>query len=156
MRQPKHFFVCLLPVVWSATCWLSYHRPGDEYGLWAVSSIAAWWGIWFWEGSVTTNPAPAIVAGAIVMCLAGWAMDRLRCRWPVVLGLWLVIAAAICVRAVSQYPTIERAMAKNGSWLAYIYASSNLGLTLASAVMIVVVGAWCIVRLSRSRPALAA
>ncbi len=59
-------------------------------------------------------------------------MDRRRVYRRVWALLYLGLAVALLVWAVGSYPSIERALRKNGSWTAYIAASSNAGLTLSA------------------------
>jgi hypothetical protein len=74
------------------------------------------------------------VTGAIIMSLAGLVLSLLRAK----IKLWLIlyIAAAVLFFAValSGYPSIERALSKNGSLWAYIFSSLNMGL-YASVVL---------------------
>lgn len=40
MSSHRWFFVLAVPAGWAALSLLHFHFPGDEYGLWAVSSLA--------------------------------------------------------------------------------------------------------------------
>lgn len=134
----KHIFVWLLPFLWAVCSVMSFRFPGDEYGLYAISSMVGTWIVMVVDmpGDIH-HPAFWIsitVTGAIIMSLAGLVLSLLRAK----IKLWLIlyIAAAVLFFAValSGYPSIERALSKNGSLWAYIFSSLNMGL-YASVVL---------------------
>jgi hypothetical protein len=43
LNTHRRFFLFALPAGWAALSLLHFHFPGDEYGLWAVSSMAGTW-----------------------------------------------------------------------------------------------------------------
>jgi uncharacterized membrane protein len=52
--------------------------------------------------------------------------------------LYITLAAVILAITINSYPSIERALSKNGSWWAYILGSLNLGL-YASVILSVII-----------------
>jgi len=134
MEKKRRFFVWLLPVLWGACSLIHYRFPGDEYGMYGISSIVGLWTIFIIKVGDSNNPMFPIsiaLAGAIVMTGVGWFMDWMRI-WK---KLW-VITFAICaigVFAISilSFPSIERALQKNGSLWAYILFSINIGVYLS-------------------------
>lgn len=134
MKKKQRFFVWLLPVLWGACSLLHYHFPGDEYWMYAISSFAGFWIALITKVGDSNNPMFPIliaVAGAIVMAGVGWFMDWMRI-WK---KLWVIIFAicAIGIFAISilSFPSIERALQKNGSLWAYILFSFNIGMYLS-------------------------
>ena len=128
----KYLYVWLLPLVWSICSFMSFQFPGDEYGLYAVSSMI---GIWiaflvdmpgdihhpaFWMSITAT--------GAIIMALIGWGLSALRVKLRLLLILHICAAVAFFLLVVFSYPSIEKVLSKNGSWWAYIFSSLNMGL----------------------------
>jgi hypothetical protein len=81
MKNKKVFYTWLLPVVWTTCSLMSYQFPGDEYGGYAISSIAGIWIAFFIKNINIHDPIlPISVAatGAIVMTGIGFLMDRLK------------------------------------------------------------------------------
>ena len=62
------------------------------------------------------------------MAVIGFLMDRVRIRKTIWAILFVVAALVAFVMSIKSYPTIERALSKNGSWWAYIFFSVNVGL----------------------------
>lgn len=142
MNSNPWFFLLVLPAVWAALSLLHFHFPGDEYGLWAVSSMAGTWSLFLLPniGDIHQPWIRLCVAGvgALVMMGAGWALWRLGVRKRLWTILWLVAAALVLFVTLQSYPSIERALAKNGSWTAYILSALLLGsyaATLISALV---------------------
>lgn len=128
----KHFYVWVLPLVWTACSALAYHHPGDEYALWIIGSAAGFWGalILTGENDISIIRIGVIGAGLVTTAVAGWILDRLRVSrlvWP---WVYLAAAAFLCVSSVTSYESYQRAMSKNGSLTAYILFSLNLSLYL--------------------------
>lgn len=134
MEKKQRFFVWLLPVLWSICSLFHYNFPGDEYGMYGIASIVGAWIVLIVKVGDVNHPMFPIsiaVTGAIVMTGVGWFMDRMRI-WK---KLWVIIFA-ICVVAVFtlsifSYPSLEKALSKNGSWWAYILFSINIGVYLS-------------------------
>jgi hypothetical protein len=110
---------------------VSYYHPGDEYGIYAYSNIIGVWPFFFLRHIPIQNIFfPIIVAttGAAILILAGWGLDKLKTDRKIWFVLWMVFTAMIFVLSVMQYPTISKALSKNGSWTAYIAGSLNIAL----------------------------
>ena len=43
----RAFYVVALPIIWVASTVVSYHHPGDEYGMFAFSAIVGAWVFFF-------------------------------------------------------------------------------------------------------------
>ncbi len=43
MSKPNTFYVWLVPLLWAGCSLIHFRFPGDEYGLYAFSSIAGSW-----------------------------------------------------------------------------------------------------------------
>jgi len=141
-RRRQRLYVWLLPALWCPGALVGYYHPGDEYGLWAVSTLAGTWalmalsaaGIGIGDIHNPLLPGTVLAVGGLVLAGLGYVMDRRRVnRWMWGL-LYLGLAVALLMWAVGSYPSIERALRKNGSWTAYIVASSNAGLTLSTVL----------------------
>ena len=94
-----------------------------------------------------------IAAGALPMAGFGFILDRL----PVSRRLWsafyMVASLGWFVWMLWQFPTLERAIAKNGSISAYAFCAANLGLYVSVLLFLVggtVLWLW---RRVRGRPA---
>jgi hypothetical protein len=101
MNTHRWIFVLALPAGWAALSLLHFHFPGDEYGLWAVSSMAGTW-IIFLLPSVGDLHQPWIrfsvaATGALVMAGAGWLLYRLAARTCLWTAVWLLEAVIILV-----------------------------------------------------------
>jgi hypothetical protein len=131
MERAGTFFVWLLPLLWVACSAGQWRFPGDEYGFYVVSALpAAWAALFILVGRVPQEMIPicVLLAGVPVMAGIGWVMDRLGVRrvfWAV-----LCLAAGIAVLGVTlgSFPSLERAIGKNGSLWAYVLLASTLGL----------------------------
>lgn len=136
------WFYCLaVPLGWAAVSLLHFQFPGDEYALWAISSMAGTWVLWLLPnvGDIKQLWLPLTVAGAGALVLAGGGalLRWLRVRWWVWTILWLIASAGWLVFTLSQYPTLERALAKNGSWWAYILSALLMGTNTALVATLV-------------------
>ncbi|MCU0784840.1 MAG: hypothetical protein MUF81_12520 [Verrucomicrobia bacterium] len=61
-------------------------------------------------------PVSVAAAGALVLALAGGLLAWLRVRKALWTGLFAVSATAILFLMLRSFPSLERALAKNGSW----------------------------------------
>lgn len=131
MSERFPFYVWVLPLVWGVCSYVHHNYPGDENAMWLLSSAAGLWlaPVAFVGGASKDVIAIAIaLAGSLVMGAAGFGMDYLRVRklfWAI---LFLACTPAIMGAAIMSYPSIERAIGKNGSWWAYILFSVNIGI----------------------------
>ena len=74
----------------------------------------------------------------IVMLIMGFILAKLRVKMKLWFVLYITLAAVILAITINSYPSIEKAMSKNGSWWAYIFGSLNLGL-YASVILSVII-----------------
>lgn len=133
LKQPRRFYLCLLPLLWGTIDLVNFYYPGDEYSGWAASSLPGLWGAYFSLGySPSTAVLPVLLAGILVTAAFGWFMDWLRVPWSGWYAVWLIAAGLLFYWSVSHYPTWDRAISKNGSIQAYILPSLNVGLMFAS------------------------
>lgn len=148
-RRVKHLrHVWLLPLIWTACSWLNFHHPGDEYAGWACGSVAGIW-VLFIIGNVGDTGGllfPVLAAGALVIAIFGWIMDKMRIAVPATIAALLVMAATICTAELLSYPSLARAISKNGSLLAYVLPAVNLGLCIAALLIPCVIGLYRLVR----------
>ena len=72
------------------------------------------------------------------MLIASFILAKLRVKIKLWLVLYITLAALILVMTINSYPSIEKALSKNGSWWAYIFGSLNLGL-YASVILSVII-----------------
>jgi hypothetical protein len=134
----RHLLVWLVPSLWSICAFGSWHHPGDEYGMFVVSVLASIWLAFFLEiGHLSEVYLLLIAAGALPMAGLGFILDRL----PVSRRLWsafyIIASVGWFVWMLRQYPTLERAIAKNGSVSAYAYCAANLGLYTSMLLFLV-------------------
>ena len=130
----RRFFLWFLPLTFAICSVISFQYPGDEYALWGYSSIAGTW-IWFvFQAGDMHNPMiPALAAGtgALVMAIPGLLLTKLKTNIRLWLWVFVICSVAIFIFTITRYPTIEKALSKNGSWQAYIFSSINVGLYLS-------------------------
>ncbi len=140
MKRRGWFFVWLLPLLWMVTSVLSFQWPGDEYGLWSFGSLAGLW-IVYLIGNIGNTARIAIfviIAGSVSMVPLGLLLDMLRVRRRLWLLLYLLFAAGICVTALASFPSLSKAISKNGSITAYVLFSLNMGMYAAIIVMVLI------------------
>jgi hypothetical protein len=127
------FYCCALPAIWFCTTLVSWEHPGDEYGLFGVGALPAAWAMPFVQFQHLREVLPLLLAaGVLTMLLAGWAMDRMRVSLPLWANAWVLGVILLTCYAVLQYPSYQRAMAKNGSLTAYVSSAINISLYLAA------------------------
>lgn len=152
MRSETRFYVWFLPVVWGVCSYAHHYYPGDENALWLVGSAAGWWMapfVFFGSASKTAAALGIAAAGALVMALVGWGMDRFSVRKRLWGPLYGLCTLSVFAAAVLSYGSIERALAKNGSWWAYILFACLMGMYLSVALSVVATGAARAVRLAK-------
>jgi hypothetical protein len=69
-----------------------------------------------------------VFTGLPLLALVGFGVDKLQINRWLWLILWILFSAVIFLFGINQYPTIEKALSKNGSWTAYIACSLNIAL----------------------------
>jgi hypothetical protein len=145
-QDKRAFFVWVLPLAWGVSSLAQSRFPGDEHGFYVVSALpAAWAALFLLLGRIPkeTIPICVLLAGAPVMAGIGWGMDRLRIRKILWGGLYLIGAGAVLCLVLGSFPSIERAVGKNGSLWANLLLASNMGLYLSVVLSVV---ATCIAR----------
>ena len=140
----KFLYIWLIPLLWSTTSLLALQFPGDEYGMYAISSIVGLWPIFIFHPSGSPSEFQfwflITSGGAIVMAAMGLLMSAIKVKIKLWLPLYVVFAVTICVLSLCQYPSYSRAMSKNGSIWAYIFSSANMGLYLSIILSTVIQG----------------
>ena len=137
-RAVSAFYRILIPLLWLLVTWTSWKHPGDEYGLFAVGALPGIWIVAFLKFSHLREVLPAILlVGGATMALAGWLMDRLRIWKLVWLSLLIAGTCLLVLWALSQFPTYNKAISRNGSLTAYIAASLNISSYVAASTLIV-------------------
>ena len=128
----RRFFVWLLPLLWGPTSLVSYYHPGDEYGLYFVSSLLGSWFVMIGDaGDIRDLWIPLSIAatGAAVIAVLGLLLDLLRVTRVGLLACWALLSAFLVWKQFQPYPNVKEALEKNGSWTAYVSASMNIALT---------------------------
>jgi hypothetical protein len=115
---------------------ISYAHPGDEYALYIFSNlIGAWLPLVLSSlvsiGDVRDSVVPTATAVGGGLLVFGWTAVLRRLSVPVVpfLALWLVLGGIVLFGFIRNFDSVAQALGKNGSWTAYLSASSNFGLT---------------------------
>ncbi len=72
------------------------------------------------------------------MMLFGLLLKNMKANIKLWLITFIVSVVGIFFFAITRYPTIEKALSKNGSWQAYIFASINAGLYLSVIPTIII------------------
>lgn len=139
MQPRRRLFVWLVPALWALATVAGFQHPGDEYGLFALGAMAGLWVLLVLEPSSPLGGlAPVLVAGALTTGLLGLLLDRLRASpwvWGVVCA---VAAAAAACTMLARFPSLERAIGKNGSLTAYWICAFQLGGYAATLIALAV------------------
>jgi hypothetical protein len=131
MKRYKIFFLIVLPVLWMTTSLLSFLFPGDEYAMYAIGSFAGTWINMIFNFRDIHNPLIPVsiaITGGIIMMAFGYIMDRLRIREMLWSILFMMSSVTIFVLSIKSFPNVKRALAKNGSWWAFIFFSICFGI----------------------------
>ncbi|MGD2094355.1 MAG: hypothetical protein PVH77_05035 [Phycisphaerales bacterium] len=134
MKDYFPFYSWLLPVIWGVCSYLHHYYPGDENGMWLISSIAGLWIAPFaFLGEVSKEAAAGgiAVAGALVMLAIGIAMDFFRVRKLLWTIIFVICSLAVFAAAIFSFPSIQRAISKHGSIWAYVFFSINIGIYIS-------------------------
>jgi hypothetical protein len=148
--QPR-FFTWVLPILWGTIAAFSFHYPGDEYGLFGVGSLSGLWVLWLFpslhQGVSPDSIFPVVlIAGVATMAVLGYLLDLLRCSRVAFVMTWLTVAAILLAHVLSLFDNYERALAKNGSPQAYLLYAANLGLLLASLLLLLISAGYAVGR----------
>ena len=84
------------------------------------------------------------------MALIGWGLSALRVKIKLWLILHICAAVAFFLLAVLSYPSIEKALSKNGSWWAYVFSSLNMGLYASVIFSSIITGILRIIQKKKS------
>jgi NO-binding membrane sensor protein with MHYT domain len=116
-----------------------FYYPGDEYGMYFLSSIAGSWTAFLVALSKIEMNRPILglivtASGGLVMAIVGHLMDRLNVR-KIFWAIFLVVSAiAVFICEITSFSSIQAALEKNGSWWAYIFSSILIGIYISSAM----------------------
>jgi len=130
----RFFFTLVLPALWVSVSFVSYFHPGDEYAMYAYSNIIGVWPFFLFQPPDVHGllfPTMVAVTGGVSIAIVGFGLDKLRVNrwfWGV---SWIVLSILLFVFSINQYPTIQKALSKNGSWTAYIAGAMNCALYLS-------------------------
>lgn len=142
-QSPYYIYRFLVPTVWGVSAWFSYLNPGDEYGLFGVGVLPASWLLAVMGTGNFKSMIPYILAsGMISLFLAGWALDRMRVRLWIWCPAVLMMCAALVGLMLSSYPSLSRAVAKNGSLTSYITSALNVSLYSITGLSFVTTPLW--------------
>ncbi len=139
------FFLLIVPLAWGVCSRVHFYFPGDEYAMWAISSIAGSWPLFFIRVSDIHEwwiPWLASGTGAVVMAALGGLAIWLRVSVRLWLAVWAAVGATLLIHSVCAYPSVERMLAKNGSWWAYILSSALIGTYAASMLSLGIAPLW--------------
>lgn len=145
----QYFFTIILPIMWATVSFVSYFHPGDEYGMYVYCNIIGVWPYFIFHGPAIQSllfPTMAAVTGGLIMAAVGFGLDKLRVNqwfWGI---SWLIISVLLFFLMINQYPTIQKALSKNGSWTAYIAGAINCAIYLS---VLVSIGFWMVTLQSR-------
>jgi len=140
MKNRTLFFTFVLPILFACCSLLSFKFPGDEYAMYAISSYVGSWIdhiVPFGDIHNPLIPISIALTGAVVMAGLGFLMDCLKAskrRWII---LYIAGALGFFIYSVAGYPSIQEAIAKNGSLMAYALFSINLSLYLSTIISLV-------------------
>lgn len=139
----KYFYLYVLPLIWLLTSIVSYYHHGNEYALYFFSCYAGFWIYYIFQAPDTNSflfPALVSLTGTIVMIIPALLLFKLKTRKLLWAALFALCAIGIFLFSITRYPSIEKALSKNGSWWAYIAASINIGLYLSIILSITIAG----------------
>lgn len=148
-RAADHwFYLLILPLAWAGCSLLHFRHPGDEYAMYALSSLPGSWVLLVSRVDIHSLLAPLSVAvtGALVMAVVGCFLAWLKVKKVLWATLFGVFSFAILLLMVGSFGSVERALSKNGSWWAYICSAIELGMYVASVSSVLLTGAarlWC-------------
>ena len=127
--KARHLLVWLVPALWSMCAFGSWHHPGDEYGMFIASILpSVWLAILLESRHLSQVYVLLIAAGALPMAVFGFLLDRLPVSRRLWTAIYILASVAFCAWGLLSFPSLERAIAKNGSISAYAFCAANLGM----------------------------
>ncbi len=141
MKTNHWFFLLVVPGLWVTCSLIHFQFPGDEYALWVIDSMAGSW-VYFLVPNVGDilqgwSRFSVAGAGALVMAMVGWILCWLNVRKRIWTGLWAVGAVAWSGFMMSWFTSLEQALAKNGSWWAYLFSAAMIAAYLATLLALI-------------------
>ncbi len=139
----KYFYLYALPLIWLLTSIVSYYHPGDEYALYVYSSYIGVWIYYIFQAPDTNSflfPALISLTGTIVMIIPALFLHKLKIRKSLWAVLFALCTISIFLFLITRYPSVAKALSKNGSLWAYIAASTNIGLYFSVILSIIMMG----------------
>jgi hypothetical protein len=134
----RRLLVWLVPALWAACAFGSWHHPGDEYVLFVLSVLpSVWIGVLLEFVHLDEVYLLLIASGAVPMAGVGFLLDRfgaLRRLWAI---FYLGTAIGLLVWDLLQHASLRAANAKNGSIWAYVFAAANIAMYLSALVFLV-------------------
>lgn len=136
MKTDHWFILLVVPVLWGTGSLIHFQFPGDEYALWVFGSMAGSWVSFLLPnvGDIHQWWIRISVAGvgAVVMAMLGWILCWLKVRKRIWTGLWALGAVAWWGFMMSRFTGLEQALAKNGSWWAYLFFAAMMAVYSAT------------------------
>jgi hypothetical protein len=127
--KARHLLVWLVPALWSMCAFGSWHHPGDEYGMFIASILpSVWLAILLESRHLSEVYVLLVAAGALPMAVFGFLLDRLPVSRRLWAAIYIVASVAFFAWGLLSFPSLERAIAKNGSISAYAFCAANLGM----------------------------
>ena len=142
MNANRWFFLLLIPLAWGVCSLVHFRYPGDEYAMYFISGVAGSWLCFFVRiGDIHQWWIPWSIAatGVVVMAGVGWGLARLAVKRRLWLALFAASFVVLLALMLSEYPSLERALRKNGSWWAYGCSAALMGSYVASVLSLAIV-----------------
>jgi len=139
-RKRTWLLAWLVPALWLANSYVSSEHPGDEYGMFFVGALAGSWLVMIFGDAGTVQQAMfrVILIGTVVMAVMGLLLTLLRASRVLWIATLVLVAAAIVTQSLLSYPSLQRAISKNGSITAYVCLGVNFGSYVATVVSLLV------------------
>lgn len=151
MSDRVPFYIWLLPVLGGTCSYIHHNFPGDENAMWLLGSAPGLWIAPFvFLSSSAKESAPVLIAFAlsVVLFVVGLLMDRFCIHKVLWAATFVVCVVAIFAASLLSFPSIDRAISKNGSISCYICFSFNIGLYLSailSSVLTACIKGWSLI-----------
>jgi hypothetical protein len=130
--KARHLLVWMVPTLWTACAFGSWHHPGDEYKMFGVSILVSLWLVFLLNfGHPSEVHLLLIAAGALLMAVFGFLLDRLPVSRRLWAAVYIVASVVLFAWSLLSYPSLAKAVSKNGSISAYAFCAANLGMYLS-------------------------